>query len=60
MYPPQFRAENKIQISELLGIPINQIEKKSSEYIFATKYKTTAVIPNPIYSSNIFSPMLFF
>ncbi len=30
MYPPQFRAENKIQISELLGIPINQIEKKSS------------------------------
>ena len=30
MYPPQFRAENKIKISELLGIPINQIEKKSS------------------------------
>ena len=30
MYPPQFRAENKIQISELLGIPIKQIEKKSS------------------------------
>ena len=30
MYPPQFRAENKIQISELLNMPINQIEKKSS------------------------------
>ena len=30
MYPPQFRDNNKIQISELLSIPIHQIEKKSS------------------------------
>ena len=30
MYPPQFRAENKIYIHELLGIPINKVEKKSS------------------------------
>ena len=30
MYPPQFRADNKVQISELLNIPIKQIKKKSS------------------------------
>ena len=30
MYPPIFRSENKIQLSELLNIPLNDIEKKSS------------------------------
>ena len=30
MYPPVFRADNKIQIKELLNISLNQIEKKSS------------------------------
>ena len=30
MYPPQFRAINKIQIHELLGIALNKVEKKSS------------------------------
>ncbi len=30
MYPPQFRAVNKIQIHELLGISLNKVEKKSS------------------------------
>ena len=30
MYPPQFRAINKIQIHELLGISLNKVEKKSS------------------------------
>ena len=30
MYPPIFRADNKLQINELLDIPLNKIEKKSS------------------------------
>ena len=30
MYPPIFRADNKLQIKELLNIPLNKIEKKSS------------------------------
>lgn len=30
MYPPIFRADNKIQIKELLDISLNEIEKKSS------------------------------
>ena len=30
MYPPQFRSENKIQIHELLDIPLNKVEKQSS------------------------------
>ena len=30
MYPPQFRAENKIQIHELLNVPLKEVEKKSS------------------------------
>ena len=30
MYPPQFRAINKIQIHELLGIALNKVEKQSS------------------------------
>ena len=30
MYPPVFRADNKIQIKELLNISLNEIEKKSS------------------------------
>ena len=30
MYPPQFRSDNKIHISELLNIPLKQIEKQSS------------------------------
>ena len=30
MYPPIFRADNKIQLKELLNIPLHEIEKKSS------------------------------
>ena len=30
MYPPIFRADNKLQIKELLNISLNKIEKKSS------------------------------
>ena len=30
MYPPQFRSENKIQIHQLLNIPLEKVEKKSS------------------------------
>lgn len=30
MFPPIFRSENKIQISELLNISLNEVEKKSS------------------------------
>ena len=30
MYPPQFRAENKIQIHQLLNISLGKVEKKSS------------------------------
>ena len=30
MYPPQFRTDNKVHISELLNIPLKQIEKQSS------------------------------
>ncbi len=30
MYPPQFRTDNKVHISELLNIPLKQIGKQSS------------------------------
>ena len=30
MYPPQFRTDNKVHISELLNIPLKQLEKQSS------------------------------
>ena len=30
MYPPQFRSVNKIQIHELLGVPLKKVEKQSS------------------------------
>ena len=30
MYPPQFRSKNKIQIHELLNVPLKKVEKKSS------------------------------
>ena len=36
MYSPQFRSENKIQIHELLSVPLKEVEKKSSVKLINT------------------------
>ncbi len=46
MYPPQFRAVNKIQIHELLGISLNKVEKKSSAKLINAIIKQRSIKSN--------------
>jgi len=43
MYPPQFRAENKLQIHELLNIPLNKVDKKSSVHLINAIIKQRSI-----------------
>lgn len=46
MFPPIFRADNKLQINELLGIALNKIEKKSSVSLINAIIKQRSVKSN--------------
>ena len=46
MYPPTFRADNKLQINELLGISLNKIEKQSSVSLINAIIKQRSVKSN--------------
>ena len=43
MYPPQFRAKNKLQIHELLDIPLNKVDKKSSAHLINAIIKQRSI-----------------
>ena len=50
MYPPQFRSKNKIQIHELLNVPLKEVEKKSSvKLINAIILASHQTVQTPLY-----------
>ena len=46
MYPPQFRADNKIYIHELLAISLNEVEKQSSPSLINAIIKQRSIKEN--------------